>query len=141
MVPNAGSVLAVACTLLLSACAAAAPGGPPTSAPPPTAAQSIPSQPSVASPTAVSSPSPQANPAVDAAMAQAATRLGVARADLRIDRLEAREWPDASLGCPQQGVLYAQVLTPGYLVVLSGAGKQLEYHTDERAKVVLCQER
>jgi CO/xanthine dehydrogenase Mo-binding subunit len=141
MVPNAGRVLAVACTLLLSACAAAAPGGPPTSAPPPTAAQTAPSPPSVGSPIAVSSPSPQANPALEAAMAQAATRLGIARADLRIDRLEAREWPDAALGCPQPGVLYAQVLSPGYLIVISGAGKQLEYHTDERGKVVLCQER
>jgi len=89
----------------------------------------------------VTSPSPQTNPAVEAALAAAATRLGVARADLRVERVEAREWPDASLGCPQQGVLYAQVLTSGYLVVLSGGGKQLEYHTDERSKVVLCQER
>ena len=54
--------------------------------------------------------------------------------------VEARDWSDASLGCPRQGVLYAQVITPGYLVVISGAGKTLEYHTDANGRVVLCQE-
>ena len=32
-------------------------------------------------------------------------------------------------------MLYAQVITPGYLVVISGAGKTLEYHTDERGRI------
>ncbi|HEY3063625.1 MAG TPA: hypothetical protein VGL99_32030 [Chloroflexota bacterium] len=139
MVPKAGSALIVACTLLLSACAVAAPGSAPTSTPP-TSVPTVANTPAAAQPP-VTSPSPQTNPAVEAALAAAATRLGVARADLRVDRAEAREWPDASLGCPQPGVLYAQVLTPGYLVVISAAGKQLEYHTDQRSKVVLCQER
>ncbi len=141
MVPKAGGVLMAACTLLLSACTAAtpAPGSAPQAAQ--TTAPSAPSPAAALSPSPVTNPSPQTNPSIDAAAAAAATRLGVARADLRVERVEAREWPDASLGCPQQGVLYAQVLTPGYLVVIAGAGKQLEYHTDERGKVVLCQER
>jgi hypothetical protein len=71
----------------------------------------------------------------------AVQRLGVSETDVRVERVEPREWPDASLGCPQPGVLYAQVLTSGYLVVLGGGGKQLEYHTDERGRAVLCQER
>lgn len=140
MLPRFGIVAVLASTLLLSACSAAAPtplqtaiGAPPS----PTPA----SQPTVASPAAVSSPSPQTNPTVQLALSQAASRLGVSQADLRVERVEAREWPDASLGCPQPGVLYAQVLTPGFLVVVSAAGKQLEYHTDQQSKVVLCQER
>jgi hypothetical protein len=65
----------------------------------------------------------------------------VSPSDLHVEQVEARQWSDASLGCPRQGVLYAQVLTPGYVVVIAGAGKQLEYHADERGRVVLCQER
>jgi hypothetical protein len=91
----------------------------------------------------VSSPSPgaQSNPAVEAALRDASTHLGVPVTDLTVKSVEARTWSDASLGCPRQGVLYAQVLTPGYLVVISGAGKELEYHTDANGRVVLCQER
>jgi hypothetical protein len=91
----------------------------------------------------VSSPAPDASsqPARDAAVREAAQHLGANQSDLRIERTEPRDWPDAALGCPTQGVLYAQVITPGYLIVISGAGKTLEYHTDERGRVVrLCQE-
>jgi hypothetical protein len=34
--------------------------------------------------------------------------------------------------------MYAQVVTPGYMVVLESAGKTYEFHTDLRSKVVLC---
>jgi hypothetical protein len=83
---------------------------------------------------------PAAQPAIDAALADAANRLGVPRAQLRAARVERREWPDASLGCPQPGMMYAQVITPGYLVVVAGASKQLEYHTDTRGRAVFCRE-
>ena len=92
---------------------------------------------------AVTSPSPDAaaQAARDAAAAEAAKHLSLNQSALSIQRVEARQWPDAALGCPTQGVLYAQVITPGYLIVISGAGKTLEYHTDERGRVVrLCQE-
>ena len=41
-------------------------------------------------------------------------------------------WPDASLGCPQPGMTFAQVLTPGYLVVIRDAGgAEHQVHTNE----------
>jgi hypothetical protein len=49
------------------------------------------------------------------------------------------EWSDASLGCPQEGMMYAQVITPGYLIVLEAQGQTFEYHTDQGTNVVLCQ--
>jgi hypothetical protein len=127
-------------TLVLSAC------GPP-SPPPPT-----PFVAPVASPAASPVPSlSRGTPSsadqqvsVEAALADAAVHLGVARADLQVERVEAHEWGDSSLGCPRPGLQYAQVVTPGYLIVISGAGaavKQLEYHSDARGRVVLCQER
>ncbi len=88
----------------------------------------------------VVAPRPEAQPAVDAALRDAASRLGVPSGQLTAERVERREWSDTSLGCPQPGMLYAQVVTPGYFIVVSGAGRQLEYHTDTRGRVVLCRE-
>ena len=78
--------------------------------------------------------------AVDAALADAATHLNVSRDALRVEQVEPREWPDASLGCPQSGQLYSQVVTPGYVVMITSGSHQLEYHTDSRARVTLCSE-
>jgi hypothetical protein len=86
-------------------------------------------------------PNPEARPAVDAALGDAAGRLGVGRDQLRLERLEQREWPDGSLGCPQPGMMYAQVITPGYLIVVAGAARQLEYHADAGGRAVFCRER
>jgi len=52
--------------------------------------------------------------------------------------VEPRVWPDSSLGCPQPDMLYAQVMTPGYLVLVEVTGEEIEYHTDERGSVVRC---
>ena len=87
-------------------------------------------------PTAQAS-SPAPDPLVALATADAARRTGAAPGDVRIARVESREWPDRSLGCPRPGMGYAQAITPGYLIVAEAAGQQLEYHTDH-AQVVLC---
>jgi len=77
-----------------------------------------------------------------ARFADAAGRLGLAlgAGDIHVQQVTARDWPDSSLGCPLQGEMYSQIVTPGYLVVISAAGKQLEYHADSRGLIVLCQE-
>ena len=68
----------------------------------------------------------------------AAARLAVAREDLTVTRIEARAWPDAALGCPEPGTFYAQVVTPGFLVVVTTGGQELQYHTDDRGTFVSC---
>lgn len=78
------------------------------------------------------------NPVVQAVVADAAGRLGVPAAQVQVVSVESREWPDASLGCPKPGGFYAQVITPGYLIVVGAAGQQLEYHTDTAGHFVLC---
>lgn len=52
--------------------------------------------------------------------------------------VESRNWPDSSIGCPQPDMLYAQVVTPGYLVLVEVSGEPFEYHADERGNVVRC---
>ena len=41
------------------------------------------------------------------------------------------EWGDTSLGCPMPGLVYAQVITPGFRLVFDYQGQQNEYHTDQ----------
>ena len=50
---------------------------------------------------------------------------------------EAVEWPDASLGNPQPGMVYAQVVTPGYKIILSARGQQYEYHSEHERLVLV----
>ena len=40
------------------------------------------------------------------------------------------DWPDTSLGNPTGEMFYAQVITPGFKIVLESGGEQYEYHTD-----------
>lgn len=88
-------------------------------------------------------PSPTALPegsevALEAAIADLAARLNIAEADVRVDGVEKRMWNDASLGCPQPGMMYAQVITPGFLIRLSAGGKAYTYHTS-LTRAVLCE--
>ena len=55
--------------------------------------------------------------------------------------LDARvvTWSNSSLGCPQPGMLYADVLTPGYLILLSADGEYYEYHAGKGSDVFYCE--
>jgi hypothetical protein len=80
------------------------------------------------------------NPVVALVLQDASAQLGVPVDQLSVVSFESWEWPDTSLGCPKPDEFYAQVITPGYLIVVSGAGQQLEYHTDTEGHFVLCQQ-
>lgn len=112
------------------------PAGPTVATARPTSSPVRADAPTRLTPTAQASP-PAPEPLVALATADAARRTGAAPGDVRIVRIEAREWPDRSLGCPRPGMGYAQAITPGYLIVAEAAGRQLVYHTDH-AQVVLC---
>jgi hypothetical protein len=71
-------------------------------------------------------------------IAAIAADLGVPPESVQVVTMESRDWPDSSLGCPQPDMLYAQVITPGYLVLVEVSGERIEYHTDERGTVVRC---
>ncbi len=74
---------------------------------------------------------------VGMARADMVKQFGIQEGAISVVKVEAREWPDSSLGCPQPGMMYSQVITPGYLIVLSANGKQYEYHAS-RTNVILC---
>jgi hypothetical protein len=47
-------------------------------------------------------------------------------------------WNDSCLGCPQTGENCAQVVTPGYRIVLRVSDATYEYHTDLGGRATLC---
>lgn len=49
---------------------------------------------------------------------------------------EQVDWPDACMGISQPNVMCAQVITPGYKVVLSANGLEYEFHTNDSGSVV-----
>jgi hypothetical protein len=59
-------------------------------------------------------------------------------AALTIISAEAVEWPDTFLGCPVEGGFAAQVITPGYRVVVEYGGERYEVHTDLQGHAVMC---
>jgi len=65
-------------------------------------------------------------------------QFGVDTNQIRVIEARAVAWPDASLGCPQPEMAYAQVITPGYWVLLEADGKQYPYHTDQNGQIILC---
>jgi len=71
------------------------------------------------------------------ARADLARKLGVEKDAVTINFFRPAEWPDASLGCPAEGQMYAQQLTKGFTIELASAGKNYEYHSDMN-HVVAC---
>lgn len=67
--------------------------------------------------------SPDAAPLVAQALSDPATRTGTSANVWTVIGVESKQWPDASLGCPKPGVMYIQVVTPGYLITHEFARK------------------
>jgi hypothetical protein len=84
-------------------------------------------------------PLPGSQTALAAAMADLSQRTGTPADQISLVSMEAVDWSDTSLGCPQEGMMYAQVITPGYKIILQAQGQTYEYHTDQTTSVVLCQ--
>ncbi|MCK4827063.1 hypothetical protein KA005_65620 [bacterium] len=59
-----------------------------------------------------------------------ATKLQIPPTSIEVLRVVQTEWPDASLGYPEPGMVYAQVITPGYVILLLAENKLYEYHSD-----------
>jgi len=57
-----------------------------------------------------------------------AAKLVMPADDIKVLESGEAMWPDASLGMPEPGRMYAQMLTEGFRVILDVAGKTYEYH-------------
>ncbi len=70
--------------------------------------------------------------------ADAARRSGTDDDAVRVESVQPVTWPDASIGCPQPGMAYAQVLVPGWQVRLEVAGQRLGYHAARGGRWLMC---
>ncbi len=113
--------------VLASACAPVAIGDPlaptpTTKAPKPTTMPTIP-------PT--NTPDPLTSAPVDAVKLDLAKMLGIDISKITVLSQEAVEWSDSCLGVNQKDVFCAQVITPGFKIVLQAEGLTYEYHTNQ----------
>lgn len=78
--------------------------------------------------------------AIQIALDDLNTRLGttLTLTDLNDWRWSESVYNDASLGCPQEGVMAAQVVTIGYQVILSYQGTIYDYRADQAGNLFLC---
>jgi hypothetical protein len=141
--------IVLAITLLIAACSpAATPTALPTARP-----VSQPTAVPTTMPTVATSPIPTAEPtatgpntglqtrpvanawanapqAALAARAMLVAKLAVDPDTIVLVSADQIDWPDACLGVQTPGKMCAQVITPGYKVVLSANGNQYEFHTN-----------
>ena len=120
--------------LLVAGCSQATPveqAPLPTNTPVPTAV--------VATPT----PEPQRSEAQDVvaqALADLQERQGIRAQEIVVQEVTATDFSDASLGVPEPGKLYAQVLTPGYVIRLAVGDQVYIYHGNSERVVLAAQE-
>jgi hypothetical protein len=73
---------------------------------------------------------------IDAAVADAAARAGVSLAEVTVVSAESATFPDGGLGCPEPDMMYTQVLTPGYQVVVEAGGQEYDYRASARGGAI-----
>lgn len=69
-------------------------------------------------------------PQMVAARRDLAGRLGVTEREILFLSGEGKTWNDASLGCPEPGVMYTQAQVRGWVLSFGHRQKVFTYHTD-----------
>ncbi len=85
----------------------------------------------------VKSPLTNAEAPQKAAQQVLARLLGIDPASINVASSHPIEWGDACLGVAQPGVVCAQMVTPGFIILLEANGKQYELHTNEDGSLVV----
>lgn len=75
--------------------------------------------------------------AVDASISALAEQLDIDPAMIVLVGFEPVEWPDSCLGVETPGMMCAEVITPGYRVILNAAGSGYELHTNQDGSQVV----
>jgi hypothetical protein len=105
-----------------------------------TTASALPTQ-GVSTPMTTGIPTPAApglQNLIEQAKQDLAQRLAISTNQISLVQATEVEWSDSSLDCPQPGMEYLQVITPGYRILLEVSGNQYEYHSNRDAYVIYC---
>lgn len=63
--------------------------------------------------------------------------LNIPISTITVDSVRAVDWRDSSIGCPQPGQAYAQVITPGHKITLRAEGRIYVIH-ESGGKAFMC---
>lgn len=74
---------------------------------------------------------------IEKATSDLSTKLDIDPSVIRVVNVSERDWGDTSLGCPEKGKMYAEVITPGYEITLEAIGNEYIYHAGGKS-VVTC---
>jgi hypothetical protein len=145
---RAGLILAAILAISAAACSNGGAGATPAATPSPIASSSgapssgpdaskeLPMPPS--SSPATGDGVPQA--IIDTAVSDAANRAGVDAGAVTVVTAQAVNWPNGAAGCPKLGMMYTEVITPGYHVVLRAGTTTYDYRGSRRAGTLsLCE--
>ena len=66
-----------------------------------------------------------------------AIKLGVPQERITVVSVAAVEWRDSSVGCPQPGMSYLTVITPGHKVMLQVDGQTYAVH-EAKGRALVC---
>jgi hypothetical protein len=70
-----------------------------------------------------------------------AGRLSIPLEEITLIEFTAVEWSDSSMDCPEPGMSYLQVITPGYRIILQANNNSYEYHSNRDSYFVYCEGR
>jgi hypothetical protein len=80
-----------------------------------------------------------ADRAVEMARSNAAQTAGLQPDQVAVLSVQPTEFSDLSLGCGSRGRFFAQVVVPGFIVVVDVAGTQITYHSDGALRAIECE--
>jgi hypothetical protein len=75
--------------------------------------------------------------AISVATQAASKQLNLPAEQFSVQQAQAVDWPNSSLGCPQPGMMYLQVITPGFKVLLKAGAEVYPVHV-AGTRAVVC---
>jgi len=82
---------------------------------------------------------PASDPVADLARETLASKLGVPQERISVVSVAAVDWLDGSLGCPQPGMSYLTVVSPGHKVMLEVDGRAYAVH-EAKGRAIVCEQ-
>jgi hypothetical protein len=79
------------------------------------------------------------SPIADLAVQTLAEEMNIPISNIEVDTVRTIEWRDGSIGCPEPGVAYAQVITPGHKITLRVDG-QLHFVHEANGRAAVCRQ-
>ena len=64
---------------------------------------------------------------------------GVTPPMIKVKSFEAKNFNNTALGCPKEGKIYTEVITPGYQVILEAQEKEYDYRLTGEKDIILCE--